>query len=123
MITVLGFPESTFAIEKELRTLPHIQHHQDPPDRRVDILCFAKGIHPCYDLYPLLMIECKAVKLSNKVVGQVAGYNHFVQAPFICIANQHEVRTGWLNDASNYNFVSYLPGYSSLLHSLARQTG
>lgn len=118
MIDALGFPESTLVIEKELRSLPHRPCEPGTPDRRVDILCFAKGIHPSIELYPLLMIECKAVKITNKVIGQVAGYNHYVQAPFICVANQHEIRTGWLNSQSVYDFVPYLPTYTQLIASL-----
>lgn len=121
MIAQLAFPEHTFAIEKALRHLPHIQANVTMPARRADILCFAKGIHPQLDIYPLLLVECKAVKITDKVIDQVVGYNHYVQAFFVCVANKEEVRTGWRNASGTYDFVPYLPGYDDLRKSIQMQ--
>jgi len=114
MLRQLAFPRETLAVEKELRHMPHLATSASIPDRRADILCYAKGIHATIDLYPLLMIECKAVRINSKVIDQVVGYNHYVQACFVCVANQHEVRTGWRNSQGTYDFVPYLPSYADL---------
>jgi Type I restriction enzyme R protein N terminus (HSDR_N) len=120
MINELGFPPSAIALEKALSQIPHVaQALHQPPLRRADIICFAKGINPQYDLYPLLLIECKAVKLTPKVINQVASYNHYLQACFVCIANQEEIRTGWFDpETKAYRFVQHLPSYQELLNSI-----
>lgn len=114
----LGFPKSTIGVEKALSQMPHITS-VDVPLRRADIVCFAKGIHPEYDLYPLLLIECKAVPLNAKVLQQVAGYNLYMKAPFVCVANLSEVKTGWLDRKSgNYQYIDTLPSYEKLLKAV-----
>jgi len=118
MIGELAFPDHSLAVEKELRHLPHLELGIQVPDRRADILCFAKGIHPKIDLYPLLMIECKSVKITDKVIGQVVGYNHYVHACYVCVANQDEIRTGWRNRQGTYDFISFLPSYEQLKSQL-----
>lgn len=120
MTVDLGFPPALIALEKGLSQMPHVTlTEQKIPDRRADIVCFAKGIHPQHDLYPLLLVECKAVKLTPKVVNQVSGYNHFLRACFICMANQEQVRTGWYDPVKQgYDFVDHLPSYSQLLKSM-----
>lgn len=117
MIEGLGYPKGVLAVEKALRQFPHLaSSRQSLPDRRVDIVCFAKGIHPEHDLFPLLVIECKAIKLNDKVLQQVGGYNHFIHAPFVAVANAEEVYTGWRDGESrDYRFVKFLPTYQDLL--------
>lgn len=116
MLHVKGFPQSGLCVEKALQQLPHIS--SEPPLRRADILVFAKDIHPNYALYPLLMIECKAVPLSEAAQRQVAGYNHFVQAYFVAVANEEKLRLGWQGADGSYSWVDYLPNYTELLSSL-----
>lgn len=120
MTGVLGYPPGLLVVEKELSLLPHLTLNKSKlPDRRADILCFGKGIHPDYDLYPLLLIECKSVAINSKVVNQVAGYNHFVKSYFICVANQEEARTGWYDPSKReYQFVPFLPTYQELMQSV-----
>lgn len=122
MIGDLGFPEGLIVLEKALQQMPHLSlKEQKVPDRRADIICYGKGIHHHYGLYPLLLVECKAVKLNSKVITQVSGYNHFLKAYFICVANQHEMRTGWYDlNQKQYIFVNYLPKYQQLLESITR---
>ena len=117
LIEKLEFPASSIAVEKELSQVPHLRSLVGTlPTRRIDILCFAKGIHPTEEFYPLLVIECKAVKLTSKMVRQVVGYNHYLKAPYIALVNQEEIRFGWFDTASGgYQFVSHLPTYSQLL--------
>lgn len=118
LIEKLGYPASGIAIEKELAQMPHLclQATDSLPQRRADIICFAKGIHPQYDLYPLMLIECKAVKLTHKMIKQVVGYNHYVKSYFLALVNQDEIRMGWYDRAlGGYQFISRLPSYDELL--------
>ena len=115
----LGYPANLIAVEKGLKQMPHLQTNPNQlPDRRADIVCYGKNIHPQFNLYPLLLIECKAVKLTPKVINQVSGYNHFLSAYFIAVANQKEIETGWFDSKKgSYQFVSYLPSYQQLMES------
>jgi|LakMenE18May11ns_1017448.scaffolds.fasta_scaffold9807293_1 hypothetical protein len=121
MIEDLAFPASQIALEKALKQMPHLQleSRYAIPNRRADITCFAKGIHSKHNLFPLLVVECKAVALNAKFLNQVLGYNHFLGAYFVCLANQQEIRTGWYDTTlKTYRFIDYLPSYDHLLRSL-----
>lgn len=86
----LGYPAELLAAEKNLREMPHITNPRHSlPKRRADLIVFAKNIHPQYSLYPLLLVECKAIPLTKKVLHQVLGYNHFVKAYFVAAVNQY----------------------------------
>jgi Type I restriction enzyme R protein N terminus (HSDR_N) len=104
-------------IEKGLAQMPHLAlAPQKLPERRADLVFFAKGIHHLHDLYPLLLVECKAVKLTPKVINQVTSYNHYLQAYFVAVVNQEKVLTGWYDPSERrYRFVEGLPPYSELL--------
>ena len=118
MIEKLSYPATLIAVEQPLRQLPHlsVSDLSRIPDRRADVLCFAKTGDDV--LQPLLLIECKAVKLTSGVINQVLGYNHYVGARFIALVNQEEVRTGWYDPAKKgYSFIDFLPTYPSLLSS------
>lgn len=116
MVHRLSYPMGNLVLEKELRQMPHlIGREGNVPNRRADIICFAKGNHPDHSLYPLLLVECKAVKLTSKVIDQVVGYNHYLGACFIAIANGQEIKTGWYDGEKNeYTFIDTLPDYSTL---------
>lgn len=117
MMGQLGYPASLLVVEKELTALPHLALNPvQLPSRRADLLCFAKDIAPQQELYPLLLVECKAVPITSRMISQVTGYNHFVKAYFIAIVNGEEMRTGWYDQAQGeYLFVSFLPAYQELL--------
>lgn len=121
MIHHLGYPPGYLFLEKELKQMPHIAlNAKGFPERRADLICFGKGIHPHHSLYPLLLVECKAVKLTSKVVDQVVGYNHYVQAYFIAIVNGEEMKTGWYQKEKNgYHFVDALPSYQELIKAVS----
>jgi len=120
MIKEQGFPSAHIAIEKSLASMPHLAvDGRKIPSRRADIVCFSQGIHPQYTLFPLLLIECKAVPLTSKVLNQTAGYNHYLQAYFIAVVNQTEIKTGWYDHSqSQYVYVDFLPSYSELVKSI-----
>lgn len=115
MVHQLEYPESCIAVEKSLHQLPHVKFEKAPL-RRIDLLCFAKDIHPEHSLYPLLLVECKAVALTSKVLSQVCGYNAYVKAYFVAVANSNEVRFGWFDrQKQEYCFRDGLPGYPVLM--------
>ncbi len=119
MINDLGFPLSLLAVEKALIQVPHLAGRTGIPDRRVDLLCFAKGIHPDHNLYPLLLVECKATPLTDAVIQQVTGYNTYVGAPYVAVVNQKEIRMGsWDRITNAYSFIDWLPSYEHLKSSL-----
>jgi hypothetical protein len=112
----LGYPLPLIAVEKKLKQVPHLLYSSEKlPNRRADLIAYAKGIHPSYDLYPLLLVECKAVPLTEKVISQVVGYNHFLKAPYVAIVNQNEIRSGKYNtETKQYQFFDGLAPYSDL---------
>lgn len=115
----LYFPASCIGVEKNLNQIPHLQGRK-LPDRRVDIICYSKKIHPIHEIYPLLTIECKAVPLTDKVVSQIVGYNHYIQSHFIAVANEHEIMTAWFDrEKKEMVFIPYLPDYEQLIRSIA----
>lgn len=119
MIDQKGFPASLVAVEQALGQLPHLSpiDRQRVPKRRADIICFANMKSSV--MHPLLIVECKSVKLVPSVMNQVVGYNHFVGSSFIAVVNHEEIRTGWYDHAKkDYVFVDYLPSYQELVASL-----
>lgn len=117
MLQERGFPASLVTVEKSLRQLPHLSplERQAAPCRRADILCFAKGICGAA-FHPLLLVECKAVKLTKRALNQVIGYNHHVRSCFIAIVNDQEMCLGWFDKAKGeYSFIEDLPPYNELL--------
>lgn len=110
----LGYPPQHIAVEKSLRELlSHTFSKEKLPSRRVDIVCFSsKG------LTPLLMIECKAIPLTEDALQQVLGYNHFLKATFVAIANASQIITGWYDcEKRDYSFIEELPSYEALMRA------
>lgn len=108
----LGYPRAHITVEKELKKIPHLVNSPlEIPNRRADIICFGKDIHPEYSLFPFLMIECKAIPLTTKVIHQVMGYNHSVKAKYIAVANQNELHVGEQHPSGQYTFTDMLPRY------------
>ncbi len=119
MIEDRGFPAELVAVEKSLRQMPHLGSvdRKTIPDRRADIVCFAKNsVMMGGELYPILTVECKAVKLNSGVISQVVGYNYVVRACFVAIVNQEEIRTGWYDSTrGEYVFINHLPQFHELV--------
>jgi hypothetical protein len=102
----LGFPEAFLVIEKSLNELESLSIDQNLPQRRIDILAYAK-----FDtnLRPLVLVECKASKLDQAALTQVLGYNHFIGAPFIvlvaksgyCVFNC--ITQSWIEGLTSYD--------------------
>lgn len=117
MISELSYPQDLIVVERSLKEMPHLQTEERKfPNRRVDLLCFAKEIHSLYSLYPLIVLECKTTKISSKALEQVEGYNHFLRSYFVAVANGEEMRTGWLDkNSGRYRYIHRLPSFFELL--------
>ena len=120
MTVHLGYPASLIAVEKNLHhLLPHsVADKTTFPRRRSDLICYSRDVHPNYPLYPLLLIECKAIPLTSLAFQQVAGYNHYLKAPFIALANLTEIKVGWRKN-EGYTFIDKLPSYKALIEGLS----
>ena len=120
MIKELDYPKNYICVEKDLKSLPHLNNKPLPLKRRADIICFAKD--DLFSIYPLLMIECKAHPLSEKVKEQIIGYNYYVKAYFIAICNQDEIKTFYYDKkVSKYICINFLPTYFQLIKSIKRK--
>jgi len=117
LVKGLDYPSNQIIIEKNIDCLPHLTFHSSsrPPLRRLDLLIMAKNLHPCHPFYPLLLIECKATTLNNKALRQVLGYNHFLKACFVAVANHQEIQMGWIDEQQNFCIHQGLPPYLILL--------
>ena len=104
------FPEEVIAVEKKLSELPFVKEQKNKvPDRRLDILCFGPQLS-----YPLFLIECKAIPLSEKMLSQVWGYNAFIQAPFIALVNEKEIIMG-REEKGERRYDDFVPKYQNLI--------
>lgn len=110
-----GFPKSLIAVEKSLRELPHLQHLPNIGDRRIDVLVFARHIHPAHTLYPLMLAECKAGHLSQRAVEQALGYNAQIGAPFVLLVSPKEIRLYSPRSGEKLDFLPQLLPYPELV--------
>ncbi len=107
----LFYPKEMISVERSLSSFPHLRGMK-VPNRRFDIAVFG-GKETC----PLLVVECKAINITEKAVDQVIGYNHFVKAPFLALANGKEVKT-LVKSGNEYTEIKGLPVYQVLLEAL-----
>lgn len=114
MVQELGFPKELLVIERELKMLPHLQQHPDLPTRRVDVLSFGKGPS---EIFPLLLIECKDEALSQQALDQALAYNTFVQAYYVAIVNQDQIRLKY-NLACSKCEIDHLPPFKDLMEAI-----
>jgi hypothetical protein len=111
LIDSRGYPKERIAIEVSLRSLHSTTRR--PPARRLDILCFDE------EFQPLLLVECKAVALTPRVLAQVVGYNHWVGAPIVLVANADERRIKTVQEQS-FRPCTSLPAYGELLEAQSK---
>lgn len=85
------YPRSLLCVEKRLTHLESMPFDLQYPGseaerhlpRRFDLLCLRRvGAM----LKPLLLVECKALKISSRAKKQVLDYNYFVKAPAVALA-------------------------------------
>lgn len=98
MTQKLGFPLGLISVERGVH-------------RRFDLCVYNKNFSP------LLLMECKACDLKPIAEAQVMGYNETVQAPFICLANDKQIKTIWYEQTQIVS-VPFLPTYDELLSKL-----
>lgn len=116
MTQCLGYPLGSLILEKSLDQLPHLQAHPSLPKRRADLIVLARDLHPQHPFYPLLLVECKAVPLTSKVLRQLIGYNQFVGAPFIAAVNQTQTYFGWYQpEKKDFIFQNGFIPYEALM--------
>ena len=106
MVEDLGYPKAFIVVEQKI---PHLR-------RRVDLICYTNQIDP-QELLPLLVVECKAKSSLNKAYEQLLGYNSALKAPFLCVANEKEIETFWL-EGKEMKRVSFLLVYQELCQLL-----
>jgi hypothetical protein len=113
LIEDLSFPKEHIVVEKALSELPHLIEKKYVPKRRLDILCY----FPVQDqLLPLLLIECKKSGLRNQAFTQVSGYNYWIEAPFVAVANQECILVKYLDAVSHEVVIREgLPSYQDLM--------
>jgi hypothetical protein len=115
MIQDLGFPPSLIMVEKGLMQLPG-RNVKVPQIRRMDILCYAS----LDELFPLLLVECKAEEMTEKALQQAAGYNQIVKARFLAVASKGKIKTFW-QEQQILKSVDFLPSYKELLQAAGSQ--
>ncbi|NGX56437.1 MAG: hypothetical protein K1060chlam5_00678 [Candidatus Anoxychlamydiales bacterium] len=113
----LNYPKSFIAVEKDLKSLNYI-NFQELSKRRADILVFGKNIHPAYNIYPLLLVECKA-SLTKSAIEQALGYNYHINAYFVAVADKNNIFT-YFYDKSREELkkINYLPKYNELIKAI-----
>jgi hypothetical protein len=110
MVQELQFPKELLVIERELKMLPHLQQYPHPlPTRRVDLLSFGKEEAK---IFPLLLIECKDEALSQQAMDQAVAYNTFVQAFYVAVVNQDQIRLRCSRDE-----IDRLPSFKELMEA------
>jgi hypothetical protein len=63
-----------------------------------------------------LLIECKKEEIGESATEQLLGYNHFVQAYFVALVNDREIKFGYRDQSiEGFQFISFLPSYAQLL--------
>jgi hypothetical protein len=114
MVGALGYPRELLAIEKQLQELPHLAGSPLPlPERRIDLLCYGRGVDSSSTLYPLLLIECKATPLTEQALHQVLGYNAHVGARFVALVAENQA---YFCEATQNRQGASLPTYQELLN-------
>lgn len=115
MVHELGYPKELLVIERELKMLPHLQMYPDPlPTRRIDLLSFGKRAS---GIFPLLLIEFKDEALNQTVLDQALAYNTFVQASYVAIVNQDQIRLKY-NLACSRCEIDHLPHFKDLMEAV-----
>lgn len=115
MVYTLSYPRELLSVERSLADLCGVSAHKKIPNRRVDIISFAKSSSM---LSPLLVIECKeSSALMQEALNQVQGYNYFIKAPFIAVAYPEGESFGYLTQ-EGFAYLPYIPSYKDLISAV-----
>jgi hypothetical protein len=119
MLGLLGYPRGYIAVERGLCSLESLGQPVSPflfdPNRRIDVLCFYPNREGL--IKPLLLVECKALHLNFEAENQLFGYNARVGAPFLCLANEAEIKMLW-QERGSIKSIPFLPSYAQLIETL-----
>lgn len=115
MLNHLSFPKELIMVEKSLHAMPHLISKENLPNRRIDLCAFAKQDK---EIKPLLLMECKCVPLNEKALYQVRGYNNFVGASYIAIANEKHILLGFEQE-DEFMTLDFLPAYPLLIKAIS----
>ncbi len=115
MLNHLSFPKELIVIEKHLSLLPGLNLQGPLPDRRIDLLAYYQKDGT---LWPLFLMECKCTPLNQKALLQVQGYNQFIKAPYVAIANEEEILIGFEKEPGELETINFLPAYPLLMSAL-----
>lgn len=113
MVNKLGFPKGLISIEKELSSITYLKDKKLPL-RRVDIMVFARDVHPQYELYPLLIIECKRDRINKSAKEQLLGYNLYIKAYYAALAGKDEFQLFYHGKDQKEQSLNFLPRYEKL---------
>lgn len=109
----MGYPQPLIAVEKKLAEIC-FDATSKLPQRRIDIVCFSNKNHR-----PLLMIECKASKITQKALLQVMGYNRLVKAPCIAVCSKDQLMMAyWDSLKKDYVFFENFLDYPTLVDAV-----
>lgn len=121
MIHDLGYPYHELIQEVSLSNIQHLKNQKNVPLRRLDLVCLSRNVKEDHDLFPLIIIECKAHKLNQKAFDQLCGYNSWVEAPFVAVSNFHQTIMGaWDSNIKRYKLINRLLPYHELKHCVAQ---
>ena len=107
-LQALGYPSHLITVEKALVSFAAAAAC---PNRRIDILRYGQLAGK---IYPLLLIECKAVTTKQLPLQQLLGYNKVVQAPFFALALGWEQFRLYWQEESGLTHIDFLPTYKDL---------
>lgn len=114
------YPESLLCSEKQLSHFETMGFDQTndssirPPLRRFDLLCLMRSES---GFKPLILVECKAIGLSNRAKKQALDYNYHIKAPFVALAGGDECVFAILIDkrpSGHPNWQVGLPTHAAL---------
>lgn len=109
MLEVLGFPKGLVVVEKSLSAF-----HPKAPLRRMDVVVLYRKES---ELLPLLLIECKSGPILESAKNQLFGYNAWIGAPFVSLANEAGASVYWREQGSIAS-VPFLPPYEQLVSQI-----
>lgn len=107
LINDRNFPESLLAVEMPIKL--------NQLKKRIDIAAFNRSGQA------LMLIECKApsVKITQKVIDQVARYNLIMKAPYLVVSNGLQHMSFALDfNQDSFTPLSGIPSFSDIVSSI-----
>lgn len=119
MLDFGGYPQSLLCSEKQLLHVEDLEFDQTfntapLPLRRFDLLCLMRSDA---GFKPLLLIECKAARLTHRAKKQALDYNYHIKAPFIALAGAEDCLFAMLQTSctdGHPHWQSGLPTHTAL---------